>query len=818
MAKQVTLSIDGVQVSVPEGTLIVNAAKQNGIDIPVFCYHPKMEPVGMCRQCLVEVGRPMIDRATGQPVIEDGKPKIGFGPKPETACTTPVSEGMLVLSQSEKAKGWQKEILEFLLTSHPLDCPVCDKGGECPLQNLTMAHASPQSRYLYSEKSHAAKHFPLGDLIWLDRERCIQCARCIRFQEEIAGEPVLAFYQRGRATDIVTCSDPGFDSVFSGNTTDICPVGALTTADFRFGARPWELKAAASLCAHCPVGCNITFNTRREAMSDGKIAIKRVMPRQNEQVNEIWICDKGRFAYHFTESEKRLERPLVKANGGLDSASWEDAIKVIGNKVQGNKGEIVVLAGGRLSNEDLFNLKQLADGLGGQALLYTNVGGGEQTVAFGVSAGTNFSAMGKGTTILVVASDLYNEAPVWHLRIQQAARRGATLIVVNARETRLERYAKFVVRYSFGDELETVNGLADKPKIGEAITAAENLVVLYGSDGLGLDGSASLAAACAELIKGRTGRPNNGLIGVWPHANDQGAWELGFQPVPDLANVLKGKAVYIIAADPVGDDPQLAEALKSASAVIVQELFLTETARLADVVLPAQAYTERDGSFTSAERHVQRFYPAVPPRGQARPDFAITAQVAAGLGLEIESRSASHVMDNLAASVKAFSGISYLKLAEVADQWPIVGRCDLYYGGTTYSNKQGLGVTLALNPAIIPAPSLRGRNFLRPDEEQWLAVPVTRLYDCGITVSTSELLRQHIGEASVILHPEAARSLGVQPGDLLEFNGAQAQAVLDETVPASVVLVPRSMGLPVNMPVVAKLKKASRTRKGTGTL
>ncbi len=817
MPKMISLIIDGHPVSAPEGTLIVNAAKQIGIDIPVFCYHPKMEPVGMCRQCLVEVGRPMIDRATGQPVMENGKPKIQFGAKLETACSTPVSQGMLVLSQSDKAKASQKEILEFLLTSHPLDCPVCDKGGECPLQNLTMAHASPLSRYIYSEKSHAAKHFPLGDLIWLDRERCIQCARCIRFQDEIAGEPVLGFYQRGRATDIFTNSEPGFDSVFSGNTSDICPVGALTTEDFRFGARPWELKAAASVCAQCPVGCNITFNTRREAMSNGKVAIKRVMPRQNEAVNEIWICDKGRFAYHFTESDKRLEQPLVKANGKLEPASWENAIAEIGKKIAGKKEQVVVLAGGRLSNEDLFNLKQLADGLGGQALLYTQMGGGELTTAYGVSAGTNFSEMGPGTTILVVASDLYNEAPVWHLQIKQAAKRGATLIVVNARETKLERYSKFVVRYSYGDEVETVKGLAGKPKIGEAISSAENLVVLYGSDGLGLDGSSALAAACADLVKGRAGKPNNGLIGVWPHANDQGAWELGFQPASDLANRLAGKIVYAVAADPAGDDPKLAEALKGAATVIVQELFLTETAKLADIVLPAQAYTERDGSFTSGERRAQRFYPAVPPQAQARPDFAITAQIAAGLGLDVEGRSASHVMDRLAASVKAFSGASYLKLAEVVEQYPIVGRADMYYGGTTYENKQGLGVQLALAD-LTPNPSPKGRGeSLRPDEDQWLAVPVTRLYDRGITVVTSELLRQHIGEISVILNPESAKSLDVQPGDLLQVNGVEARVMLDETVPASVVLVPRSMGLPIGMPVFAELKKTARTREGTGT-
>jgi NADH-quinone oxidoreductase subunit G len=805
----ISLNIDGHPVSVPDGTLIVNAAKQIGIDIPVFCFHPKMEPVGMCRQCLVEVGRPMFDRATGQAVMENGKQKIQVGPKLETACSTPVSEGMVVLSTSEKALAAQKEILEFLLTSHPLDCPVCDKGGECPLQNLTMAHASPLSRYIYSEKSHGAKHFPLGDLIWLDRERCIQCARCIRFQDEVAGEPVLGFYQRGRATDVFTNSEPGFDSVFSGNTTDICPVGALTTSDFRFEARPWELKAAASVCSQCPVGCNITLNTRREAMSGGKVAIKRVMPRQNEAVNEIWICDKGRFGYHFIESDQRLSKPMIKSGrASLQDTSWDEALRLATGKLAESKKDAVILAGGRLSNEDLFNLKQLADGLGGQALLYTSMGGGELTTAMGVTAGTNLSGMGPGTTILVVASDLYNEAPVWHLRIKQAAKRGATLILVSARQTKLERYAKFAVRYAYGDEVETVNGLASQPKLGEAIKAAENLVVLYGSDGLGLAGSSALASACAELVKPHIGKPNNGLIGVWPHANDQGAWELGFQPATNLAETLKDKVVYLVASDPAGDDPSLAEALKGARSLIVQELFLTETAKLADVVLPAQAYTERDGSFTSGERRVQRFFPAVPPRAESRSDFAITAQLAAGLGLTLEGRSAAHVMDKLAASVQAFAGLSYLKLGEVTAQWPIVGRGDLYYGGTTYENTQGLGAHLAL-AAITPSASpVEKGESLRPDEAQWLAVPVTRLYDLGITVATSALLQPHIGVASFMVNPQSAKSIGIQSGDLLKVNGLEAQAVLDETVPASVILVPRSMGLPVGMPVVAKLMKA----------
>jgi NADH-quinone oxidoreductase subunit G len=811
MAKQVTLSIDGVAVTVPEGTLIVNAAKQAGIDIPVFCYHPKMEPVGMCRQCLVEVGRPMFDRATGQAVMENGQQKIQFGAKLETACSTTVSEGMQVLSKSEKAKDSQKEILEFLLTSHPLDCPVCDKGGECPLQNLTMEHASPESRFLYSEKQHAAKHYPLGDLIWLDRERCIQCARCIRFQDEVVGESVLGFYQRGRATDIFTNSEPGFDSVFSGNTTDICPVGALTTSDFRFGARPWELKTAASICTQCPVGCNISYNTRREAMSDGKIAIKRVMPRQNEQVNEIWICDKGRFAYHYAEDNDRLTDPMIRISpeGTLEKTTWEKALLAASVKLNDAKQDTLVLAGGRLSNEDLFNLKQLADGLGGKALLYTSMGGGAFTTANGLTAGSNFADMGEGTTILVVASDLYNEAPVWHLRIKAAAKRGASLIVVNARDTKLEKYAKFAVRYAYGDEVKTVKSLAGKDKIGAAIKEAENLVVLFGSDGLGLEGSTALAAACADLVKGRAGKPNNGLIGVWPHANDQGAWELGFQASTDLAGSVKNKVVYIVAADPIGDDPELADALKGARAVIVQELFPTETVKLADVVLPAQAMTERDGSLTSGERRVQRYYPATPPRGETRPDYAITSQIGEGLGFQIEGRSVLHVMKKIAEDVKSFAQVSYLKLAETTDQWPIVGRGDLYYGGTTYENKQGLGVHLSLNmnPVVEENynPDSKG---LRPQEDQWLAVPTTRLYDQGITVRTSKLLKTHIGEATVKLHPEAAKSLSIQDGEKMKVNDWEARVVLDESVPAGVVLVPRSMGLPVSAPVVAKLKKA----------
>jgi len=394
MTNLVTLTIDGLQVEVPEGTLVVDAAKKIGIDIPVFCYHPKMEPVGMCRMCLVELGNPVIDRSTGKPVLEeDGTPKIQFSPKLETACTTPVSQGMVVIGASDRVKEAREDVLEFLLTSHPLDCPICDKGGECPLQNLTMEFGPSRSRFAFSDKKHMEKHVPLGDLIFLDRERCIQCARCVRFQDLIADDPVIGFYNRGRSLEIETHSEPGFNSYWSGNTTDICPVGALTTADFRFGARPWELQTAASICTHCPVGCNLTLNIRREAVSGGNTVVKRIMPRQNEDVNELWICDKGRFGYHFAsnaplhDDHKRIIEPLIRQEGKLVATSWDNALQIASEKLRTSGNNLFTLAGGRLSNEDFYNLGTLTDKLGGKKALYSTMGGGENTRNFGLPEG-----------------------------------------------------------------------------------------------------------------------------------------------------------------------------------------------------------------------------------------------------------------------------------------------------------------------------------------------------------------------------------------------------------------------------------------------
>jgi len=810
MPKLITLLIDNRKVSVPAGTLIVDAAKKIGNDIPVFCYHPKMEPVGMCRMCLVEIGRPAIDRGTGQPLLNpDGTPKVQFGPKLETACTTPVSEGMQVVTASVKVKAARNEMLEFLLTSHPLDCPVCDKGGECPLQNLTLGFGPGVSRFRFDEKMHLGKHVLLGELILLDRERCIQCGRCVRFQHELVDDPVINFSQRGRSLQIITNSEPGFDSIFSGNTTDICPVGALTTADFHFGARPWELNAAASLCSHCPVGCNIVYNVRREARSGGKTVIKRVMPRQNEQVNEIWMCDKGRFAYHYAESSERLTQPLVRKNGELKPATWDEALTLVEAWLREAGDERITLVGGRLPNEDLFNLLQL----GGKPRLYTHMAGGDLVTQFGLPPGSNLGDLGKGSAILVVASDLYQEAPVWWLRIKQATRRGAALIVANPRPTRLDKFASHTLRYAYGDETSTVrsllfaNGAPEELKAAaQAIAAAENLVVFYGSDGLGLVGSAALALACAELLTPEllgvtktAQHPNNGLVAVWPHANTQGAWELGLRPSFDLADELRqARVVLVAAADPSGDDPRLAEALDAAGFVIVQELFLTETAKRADVVLPVQANTEREGTYISGERRLQRFYPTVPPQAPGpRPDFEIASLIGARLGLKLEGRAPALILLQMAENLPAFAGMTYQKLAEAGEQWPLIGRHDLYFGGTMYDNYQGLGATLPLLP-VSSLPAAPVQPALAVPSGGLLAVPVTRLYDQGTTLApSSPLLKQRLEGNLVWINPATAARLGLTQGDdaRLELGGAihAVQVHLEAAVPLDVVLLPRPM-------------------------
>jgi NADH-quinone oxidoreductase subunit G len=831
MSDLITLTIDGVAVSVPKGTQIVDAAKRIGNDIPVFCHHPKLEPVGMCRMCLVEVGLPVRDRATGAPLTNaDGSPQLNFGRGLQTACTVQVSEGMVVRTATPAVLEARKSVIEFLLTSHPLDCPICDKGGECPLQNLTMEHGAGQSRMHYTDKLKLAKHVPLGDLIYLDRERCIQCARCIRFQEEVVDDPVIRFHNRGRSLEIVTMSEPGFDSVWSGNTTDICPVGALTTADFRFGARPWELTPVASICPHCPVGCNTTMSTRREAVANGRTVIKRIMPRQNEAVNEIWICDKGRFVHHFADAADRLRKPLIRQNGELVEASWDEALDYVAGKLQQDSRAVAGLAGDHLSNEDFFWFQHLLrDGLKSQhvGLAKPRLAGGDITAQVGLAGGSNLRELGRGDAILVVAADLHAEAPIWWLRVKQAAERGAALVVVNARPTRLDDFAAHVLRYEAGQALATVQQLVNMAKVetetavandlvtaAEALIKAENLVIFYGPEGLTYDETDVLAKLLGNLLlieNGHihAGRLNNGLVPVWPHNNTQGAWDMGVHPAygpgykpmkePGLdatavyAGVADGsvRALFVAGADPVGDG--LMPDRGKLDFLVVQELFLTETAVLADVVLPAQSWAEREGTYTTGERRVQRYYPAIPVVGESRPDWQILAQIGERVGMGKPAFAASLTFKEIARVVPQYKGMDYRTLAQVEKQWPDVGGEDLYYGGNAYENRSGLGQQWAATAekgavAHFDAPVLKNA---RQDglSVMWTAV----LYAPGVLVDHSPVIAPRKAAPSLALHADDAAQLSIADGDLVEVmvdgTAVQLTAHVNGSAPAGLALV-----------------------------
>jgi NADH-quinone oxidoreductase subunit G len=839
MGDLVNLTIDDVKISVPKGTVVVDAAKQIDNNIPVFCYHPKMKPVGMCRMCLVEIGMPVRDRESGQIVVDgEGNPKVNFRGL-QTGCTVEVAEGMVVRTTTNFVTEARDDILEFLLTSHPLDCPICDKGGECPLQNLTLRHGPGVSRFDYLDKIKLAKHVPLGDLIFLDRERCIQCARCTRFQSEIVDDPVIDFHNRGRRLEIVTLSEPGFDSYWSGNTTDICPVGALTTSDFRFGARPWELTPVASICPHCPVGCNTTMSTRREAMSGGRTVIKRIMPRQNEYVNEVWICDKGRFVHHFADSTSRLTKPLIRENGQLVESSWDEALDIVAGRLQMARNP-AGLANDRLSNEDLFAFQKLfRQGLESKDidLARSTMAGGDVVAEVGLANGSKLQQLGQGDAVLVVASDLHEEAPIWWLQVKQAAERGASLVVLNLRATRLDKYASHVIHYELGEALTTAHHLLNSAKVetdtgdsdplqaaADALIDAENLVIFYGSEGLSYSETDALARLLGnfllvkqmdgEAANYHAGRPNNGLIPVWPRANTQGAWDMGLrpdlepgyakpeEPGMDVKAILSAAAtgdvdaLYLLGSDPVGEG--LLEGRGEVEFLVVQELFMTETAQVADVVLPAQSWAEREGTFTNGERRVQRFYPAIPGIGECRPDWLIVSQIGERVGLGKPPFAASLLFREIAQAVPQYAELDYRVLARTEKQWPDVGGDDLYYGGNAYQNTAGLGRQWEAR-----AESEEVQGYALPDSQgsgpEGLNLINTRaLYSRGTILDQSALLTGRVAGPTAQFHRDDASELAVADGDMvaIQVNGIelQVQARVDGQAPAGVILL-RGIGL-----------------------
>ncbi|MDP9372052.1 MAG: NADH-quinone oxidoreductase subunit NuoG, partial [Chloroflexota bacterium] len=422
----VTLTIDDRPVTVPKGTLVVEAAKSVGIDIPVFCYEPRLDPVGACRMCLVEIEKM---------------------PRLQTACTTPVAEGMVVRTRAPKARDAQSDVLGMLLANHPLDCPVCDKGGECPLQDTTFNYGPGVSKF-YEPKRTFAKPIPLSPLIALDRERCIMCYRCVRFQREIAGDEALTVIDRGSYSEIAVTEGRTFDSPFSGNTIELCPVGALTSIPFRFRARPWDLTNVPSVCNQCSVGCNINVQYRNNK-------VLRLIARANPPVDDGWLCDRGRFTYDFVNSPERLDQPLLRRGGELVPVSWDEALDAAAaglDRVRRESGSdaLAGVISPKATNEELYLFVKLMRGALGSDNVDHWPRSNPVRGPFGVDAlHGSIAALERMKTILLVGVDPIAEQPVLDLRLKKAARKGAKLIVATPEELDLDLVAAHALRVPY---------------------------------------------------------------------------------------------------------------------------------------------------------------------------------------------------------------------------------------------------------------------------------------------------------------------------------------------------------------------------------
>ncbi len=613
-AEMIKVVVDGVEVEVPKGTLVIEAAFRAGADIPYFCYHPRLTSIGACRMCLASVELEMFGMRRASIM---------------TTCTCPAADGMVVKTGTPDVKKAQNGVLEFLLANHPLDCPICDRGGECPLQNMTIAYGPPTSRYI-EEKRHFPKAMPISDYVVLDRERCIQCMRCTRFTEEISGDGQLAILNRGAGAEIGTFYGHDFSSNFSGNTIEICPVGALTSRTYRFAGRPWEIKSTDSVCGNCGNGCNVAVQHRL-----GELV--RVNGRVNEDVNEEWTCDRGKFGQYYVNDEKRLTKPLIRKNGELVETTWDAALlavqeKMLSVKASHGPNALAAIGSTRCTLEENYLLQRLF-----RAQIGTNNIDHQMSAYPLEPMQTSIAEIEFFKTIVSVGMKMDYDQPIVYLRVFKAkSKKDANWIqadtltdaVVDAIKAGGEQ-AVLLLPHNF-DRAE----IARAAKLCREAGAKLNVLMpdcnSWGAPRAGvlpdrLPGMAAFGDTQAQVEK------------TWNAALP----ETKGQSVPEmLAGAVSGsvKMLYVMGSDPVANyiDPALArQAIEAAEFVVVQELFLTETAKLADVVLPAASFAEKDGTFVNIEGREQKIKQALQPRGDSRPDWRILADLMGRLGTPV---------------------------------------------------------------------------------------------------------------------------------------------------------------------------------------
>jgi NADH-quinone oxidoreductase subunit G len=837
-ADAVILTVNGKQIEAKPGELVIEAAERNGTYIPRFCYHPRMEPVGMCRMCIVEID-------------------TGRGPALQPACMIPVAPDMVVDTESEVTKKAQDGVLEFLLINHPLDCPVCDKGGECPLQDQTMSYGPGESRFV-EEKRHYEKPIPISDLVALDRERCILCDRCTRFASDVAGDTLIHFQDRGNQTQVNTFPDHPFASYFSGNTVQICPVGALTATPYRFKARPWDLDQVESTCTTCSVGCRTLVQSSRNE-------ILRYQGVDIDPVNWGWLCDKGRFGFQSVNSPDRLGAPLVRDDAALTPVTWGAALAKAADALRGaDPSRVAVLGGARLTNEDAYAWAKLAKGVIGTDNVDAQLGDGlPAEVVLGLPRATIDQACAPGGTVLLLAPDLKEELPVLFLRLRHAVvHDGVTVVELAPQRTSVSELAATTLLHQPGAEGEVVAallaGTADHEVGGiapaavaaaAALLAAGPVTVVLGRASIADTGAGAVAAATAI----HAAHPEVRFLSALRRGNVHGALDMGLAPgmlpgrvtldaartwfraggwstVPgarglDATGVLQAAAagkldvLVLLGADPLADFPDTAlatKALAGARTVIAVEQFLTPAAQQADVVLAAAGYAEVDGTTTNIEGRVSTVARKITPPGTARADWMIATELARLLGTDLGIESVEQISAEIEALAPSHAGVTGTRLRSHGARDGVV--VPLPEPAAPEVTEPEAAAPEAAEPddqpgAIPPPPGAPTRpalvTYAGPavpsapalDAYSLRLVATRKLYDLATSTQRAPSLASLLPGTVVRLHPYDFDRLGVAAGTLVTLTASNGAITLeahpDAGVPKGSAAVAVNQGPPV---------------------
>ncbi|MXZ21505.1 MAG: NADH-quinone oxidoreductase subunit NuoG [Caldilineaceae bacterium SB0665_bin_25] len=823
MTDNVTLTINEEEVSVPARTLLVDAARMAGIEIPVFCSHPKLDPVGCCRMCLVEVDGP---RGTAM----------------MASCTMPVGDGMVVRTDTEQVRTVQEANLAFILLNHPLDCPICDKGGECPLQDQTMRFG-PGISQLIEPKRLAKKHYDISDTIVLDQERCVLCWRCIRYLEEWEDKPQLGLFERGNDTIVDIQDGRPVDAKTSGNIIDLCPVGALTNRVSRFAYRPWEIERTPSVCMHCSVGCNVRLDSRTHQL-------RRIVGRENMQVNDQWICDKGRFAHAWVNDGNRLAAPLLRKNGKLTPVQWSEALAYIADRITRIKEKfgadsIGAIGSGKISNESNYALQRFMRAVVGTNNIDHRDGGEVAALPTGLPALAELMKPQYGPdpqvdTVLLFGVDPSEELPILDLHLKRAILRGGVkLIIAHARKIELTRYDGPYLAYVPGGESQLLNRLLQavqgptESEDGSSIQAAAtilnesgNTLIVYGpmaargEEGPGVrDGLMQLAQAAGEGTRlAYAGLDGNAQgcrdMGVLPDRlpgqfplDSAGArtrlealWGCSLSTSPgytykQMLDSQEMRALFVNGANPAAESPDWSTRLEELELLVVTDLLPTETAQKADVVLPALGWAESDGTYTNLERRVQRAPKAVTdPKSRAAPDWMMLTHLAKQMGANWPFSDAHSVTAEIARAVPAYAGLTWEALGDQGLQW------DADFAPATESSggrpSEGLPDSAADN-AEFPLNLVTG----------------TVLYDGGTLFSLTDQMHGMAHGATVTLNPVDAAEFGLDPGSAVTVQSEQGR--LDVTVGIDVQVQTGTAWIPESLPgaPVGALLNGSHTQR-----